>query len=93
MNKIKEEQLKTIQEQQTKIHKLLNEIGVREAQKMDLLNQLARENEEVNEFKKQLEDEYGQVNINVETGEYEEIEKDEENKLKVVKEVEEPTDA
>tara|TARA_B100000902_G_C26480710_1_gene514602 strand:- start:117 stop:398 length:282 start_codon:yes stop_codon:yes gene_type:complete len=93
MNKIKEEQLKTIQEQQTKIHQLLNEIGVREAQKMDLLNQLARENEEVNEFKKQLEDEYGQVNINVETGEYEEIEKDEENKLKVVKEVEEPTDA
>ena len=93
MNKIKEEQLKTIQEQQTKIHKLLNEIGVREAQKMDLLNQLARENEEVNEFKKQLEEEYGQVNINVETGEYEEIEKDEENKLKVVKEVEEPTDA
>ena len=85
MNKISEEHLKTIQEQQTKLNNLLNQIGYVEAQKHGLLHEFGEVNKNVEDFKKVLEDEYGQVNINVENGEYTAIES-EENKMKVVKE-------
>ena len=85
MNKISEEHLSTIQEQQTKLNNLLNKIGFVEAQKHGFLHELAEINKTVEDFKLQLESEYGQININVETGEYEKIEK-EESDLKVVKE-------
>jgi hypothetical protein len=71
--KIKEEQLKKIQEQQGKISKILNEVGYLEANKHGLLHELAEVNKEVEEFKGELEKEYGQVNINLEDGSYTEI--------------------
>ncbi len=83
MNKIKEEHLKTIQEQQTKLNNLLNQIGYVSAQKHGLLHEFGEVNKKVEEFKSVLEAEYGEVNINVETGEYTLIEKPE---LKVVEE-------
>lgn len=85
MNKISEEHLKTIQEQQKNLNNLLNKIGFVEAQKHGFLHELAEINKTVEDFKLQLESEYGQININVETGEYEKIEK-EESDLKIVKE-------
>ncbi len=85
MNKISEEHLKTIQEQQTKLNNLLNQIGYIEAQKHGLLHEFGEVNKNVEDFKKVLEDKYGQININVETGEYTAVE-GEENKMKVVKE-------
>ena len=75
--KIKEEQLKKIQEQQGKISKILNEVGYLEANKHGLLHELAEINKEVEEFKGELEKEYGQVNINLEDGSYTEIKKEE----------------
>ena len=75
--KIKEEQLKKIQEQQGKISKILNEVGYLEANKHGLLHELAEVNKEVEEFKGELEKEYGQVNINLEDGSYTEIKKEE----------------
>ena len=83
MNKIKEEHLKTIQEQQTKLNNLLNQIGYVSAQKHGLLHEFGEVNKKVEDFKSVLEAEYGEVNINVETGEYTAIEKPE---LKVVEE-------
>ncbi len=77
MNKIKEEHLKTIQEQQTKLNNLLNQIGYVSAQKHGLLHEFGEVNKKVEEFKSVLEAEYGEVNINVETGEYTLIEKPE----------------
>ena len=74
MNKIKEEQLKKIQEQQTELNKVINQIGYLEGQKHAHLHQMADINHTINEFKLELEKEYGQVNINVETGEYSKIE-------------------
>lgn len=71
--KIKEEQLKKIKEQQEKLAKILNEIGYLEANKHGLLHELAEVNKEVEEFKSELEKEYGQVNINLEDGSYTEI--------------------
>ena len=75
--KIKEEQLKKIQEQQGKVSKILNEVGYLEANKHGLLHELAEINKEVEEFKGELEKEYGQVNINLEDGSYTEIKEQE----------------
>jgi hypothetical protein len=75
--KIKEEQLKKIQDQQGKVSKILNEVGYLEANKHGLLHELAEINKEVEEFKGELEKEYGQVNINLEDGSYTEIKEQE----------------
>ena len=75
--KIKEEQLKKIQDQQGKVSKILNEVGYLEANKHGLLHRLAEINKEVEEFKGELEKEYGQVNINLEDGSYTEIKEEE----------------
>ena len=88
MNKISEEHLKTIQDQQKKLNNLLNQIGYVSAQKHGLLHEFGEVNRETEDFKSVLEAEYGQININVETGEYTPIESEE--KLEVVKE--EPAD-
>ena len=76
--KIKEDQLKKIQEQQASVTKILNEVGYLEANKHGLLHELAGVNEGIEQFKKELEEEYGAVNINLEDGTYTAIEKEEE---------------
>ena len=78
MNKISEEHLKTIQDQQTKLNQILNQVGYLEAQKHGLLHEFGEVNKSVEDFKSVLEAEYGQININVETGEYTPIEQEEE---------------
>jgi len=83
--KIKEEQLKTIQDQQKELNNLFTEIGYIETQKHNMLHRISTISQTVDEFKKELENEYGSVNINVNTGEYTEIEKKEEKtELKVL---------
>tara|TARA_R110000751_G_C13424290_1_gene440714 strand:+ start:276 stop:524 length:249 start_codon:yes stop_codon:yes gene_type:complete len=67
--KIKEEQLKKIQDQQTKIGNILSQIGVLETQKHSFLHEIAALNDEINTFKGELEKEYGAVEINLEDGE------------------------
>ena len=76
--KIKEDQLKKIQEQQAAVTKILNEVGYLEANKHGLLHELAGVNQEIEDFKGELEKEYGAVNINLEDGTYTSIEKEEE---------------
>jgi len=75
--KIKEEQLKKIQEQQAAVNKILNEVGYLEANKHGLLHELAGVNENIESFKKELEKEYGAININLEDGTYTEIKEEE----------------
>ena len=74
--KIKEEELKTIQEQQKKLNELVHNIGLLESQKHGLLHEIAGVNKDIEEYKEVLEKEYGAVNINVEDGTYTEIEKE-----------------
>ena len=76
--KIKEEQLKKIQEQQAAVTKILNEVGYLEANKHGLLHELAGVNQDIEDFKGELEKEYGAININLENGTYAVIEKEEE---------------
>lgn len=81
--KIKEEQLTTIKEQQEKINSILHQLGYLESQKHGLLHELASVNQDVEEFKKVLEEEYGAVNINLEDGTYTEIKQEEEEETPV----------
>lgn len=75
MNKIKEEQLETIKDQQSRISKILNEVGYLESAKHGLLHELAGVNKEVEDFKAELEKEYGSITIDLEKGTYTETEK------------------
>ena len=78
--KIKEEELKVIQDQQQKLNELVHNIGLLESQKHGLLHDIAEVNKEVENYKQVLEKEYGSVNINLEDGSYTKIEKDDKNK-------------
>ena len=74
--KIKEEELKTIQEQQAKLNELVHNIGLLETQKHGLLHDIAGVNKEIEDYKETLENEYGPVEINLEDGTYTKIEED-----------------
>ena len=77
-NKITKEELDTVQEQHGKLNVCLNRIGLLSAQHHALLHELAGINKEIEDNKAKLESKYGEVSINVETGEF--TESDEDNK-------------
>jgi len=72
-NKITEEELKTIKEQQQKIQTVVFDLGALEAKKFEISVALKQFNEALNSTKKELEEKYGQVNIDLKDGAYEEI--------------------
>jgi len=73
---ITEEQLKTLQEQQGKLNEMLRTVGVLEVQKSNVSKEIEALSKEIDVTKKELEDEYGQVNINLQDGSYTDIEKE-----------------
>jgi|TARA_R100000084_G_C4622637_1_gene134016 regulator of replication initiation timing len=73
VKKITEDQLKQIQDNQSQMATLINQIGAMEAQKQDMLAQVPVLKSKMDELKKELEEQYGAVNINVQDGSYEEI--------------------
>lgn len=75
VKQIKKEQLDKIVAQQKDLQTLLTNIGVLESQKHGFLHQLGEVNKSIEEFKSELEAEYGAVNINLEDGSYTEMEK------------------
>ena len=77
---ISKEQLKKIQDFQKDLNKLLNEVGFLEAQKAQVLSKFGEINKQTEDFKKELEKEYGSININLEDGTYTPIEKEEDKK-------------
>ena len=77
---IKKDQLEKIQGFQKELNKLLNEVGFLEAQKTQVLGKFGEVNKETEEFKKELETEYGSININLEDGTFSPIEKEEDKK-------------
>tara|TARA_Y100000385_G_scaffold220696_1_gene230309 strand:- start:341 stop:580 length:240 start_codon:yes stop_codon:yes gene_type:complete len=68
--KIKEEELLLIQEQQKQLNELVHNIGMLESQKHGLLHDLAGTNKDIEDYKEVLEGEYGAIEINLETGDY-----------------------
>ena len=77
VKKITEEQLQTLSKQQKDLSEILTNIGVLESQKHSYLHQLAEVNKNAEDFKLELQEQYGSVNINLQDGSYTEIEKTE----------------
>jgi hypothetical protein len=75
---ITEEQLKKVTDQQNKLSEALKHIGILEVQKTNLVKDVLKISKEVDETKKELEDEYGQVNIDLSDGSYTDVEKEDE---------------
>lgn len=82
--KITDGQLEKVVKVNGDIQSTLINIGLAEAQKSNFLSQLAKLNAEMDDFKKELESEYGAVNINLKDGTYEEITEEEKAELKTV---------
>ena len=80
MSKITKEELESLQESQKKFAAIKHDLGQLEVQKHGLLHLWAGLQEEENKFKKELEEKYGKININLEDGSYEEIKEDGEDK-------------
>ena len=80
-NKISEEELKTLQDQEQKKGAILHDLGVLDTQKFSLNNFYAQLMLQQKKVKEELEEKYGKVNINLQDGSFEEIkeESDEEN--------------
>ena len=78
INKIKEEELKSLQEKVGIQQNLQLQVGQLELQKFFLLNSAAKNQQDLSEEQKKLEEEYGKVNINLQDGSYEEIQEKEE---------------
>jgi hypothetical protein len=70
MNKIKEEELELIKEQQNTLRELTHNIGVIVTQKHAMLHEVAEVNKQIEDYKQVLEADYGQVNINLLDGSY-----------------------
>jgi len=73
---ITEEQLKTVNEQQNELSNHLRNVGVLEVQKANVLGQIEEISKKIETTKKELEDEYGQINIDLKDGSYTDIEKE-----------------
>ena len=71
--KITKKELETVKEQQKKIQTVVYDLGSLEARKFEISVALKDFTEELNKTKKELEEKYGQVNINLQDGSYEEI--------------------
>jgi|TARA_B110000305_G_scaffold129986_1_gene145327 uncharacterized protein YoxC len=76
-NKITTEQLEAIQKHQKDLNKSLTNIGFLETQKHSLLHEYAGLVDDIEKYKKELEDIYGAINVNIEDGSYTEIEAEE----------------
>ncbi len=77
VSKITDEQLEVITKHQKDLNKSLTNIGFLETQKHSLLHEYAGIVDDIEKYKKELEDIYGAININIEDGTYTKIEKEE----------------
>ncbi len=82
VKKITQEELDKVQQNQNDLQKRLANIGFLEVQKANDVSQIAMLEKEMSDIKKELQDKYGEVNINIQTGEYKEIPEEDLAKLK-----------
>jgi maltose-binding protein MalE len=73
MSKIKEEQLKELQDQVNSINQNQLKIGNLESQKHTLIHNGVELQNQLRTIQNTLEEEYGKVTINISTGEYKEV--------------------
>ena len=73
MAKIKQEELEAVTSIKKELDSVVSKIGVLETQKHALLHKVAEVNEKLAKEKNKLEEAYGKISIDLETGEYNEI--------------------
>jgi predicted nucleic acid-binding Zn-ribbon protein len=73
MAKIKQEELEKVSTQNKELEDTVIEIGILESKKHALLHKVAEVNKVLEEYKQELEQEYGKISIDLKTGEYTEI--------------------
>ena len=78
MSKLEEKELKSLQENQGKVNQVVSNMGAISIQKINLkktkeslLVELKKIEDEQNDLKKELEEKYGKISVNLESGEYE----------------------
>jgi hypothetical protein len=71
--KLEEKELETLKDQETKKNAILRDLGILALQKQALVNSFATVQSEQEATKKELEEKYGKVSVNLEDGSYEEI--------------------
>lgn len=71
MSKITKDELKSLNEQEQKKAAIRNDIGVLEIQKHNLLHVNSEIQNEQDKDKKELEEKYGKINIDLKDGSYE----------------------
>ena len=80
MSKIKKEELKNLQEQTGKLNAIKHDLGLLQTQIHSLNHMFVDEMVKQDKSKKELEESYGKINIDLKDGSYELIpEKDEKN--------------
>jgi len=72
--KITEEELTNIYNVQNALNQALSQIGILETEKHAVLHHVAGLNQDQEKFKKELEDKYGSINIDLKDGSYTVIE-------------------
>ena len=80
MEKVKEitkEELKKVRDFQSKLFELTQQIGLAETQKHAILHEISGVNQDQDVVKKELENKYGSININLEDGTYTENQENE----------------
>ena len=76
--KLTEKELKAISDNQNDLHRATTNVGILESQKHALLHEIAGINQKIEELKKELEGKYGSINVNLEDGTFETVEKENE---------------
>tara|TARA_R100000655_G_scaffold85863_2_gene125777 strand:+ start:4442 stop:4684 length:243 start_codon:yes stop_codon:yes gene_type:complete len=76
--KLTKKELKAISDSQNDLHRVTTNVGILETQKHALLHEIAGVNQKIEEIKKELEEKYGPININLEDGTFETVEKENE---------------
>ena len=82
VNKIEEQELTKVKEQTGKIQQCVLDLGSLEVKKADIMKAYSKFLEELDVTKKELEEKYGQVNINLTDGSYEEVKEEEKTEEK-----------
>ena len=76
VKKVTKKELESIQNLSSKYSKISSDIGSLELNKQDLLMELGKTRQEIESDKVELQEKYGDVNINLQTGEYSENNKE-----------------
>ncbi len=76
IKKITDEQLEKVNKQQNELSELLRSLGVLDVQKQNLHQKISDLSKVIEETKKELEEKYGSVNIDLKDGSYTDIEKE-----------------